>query len=185
MTPRAKWLVAGERNAACRLIAAATVAGVLGTGTAIAQPPAPADSSPPRATCEVVEHNGMIELAAVMQIIAFCQDALALSEAQRQHLTQLSTAYVDGVVRRDAERRRLQDALAALLRPDPSDPGRPVDLYTAEVRIREIERLSAEGDIAALRAVEMSKAVLTPVQREVLAMLLAAPRGATSARRDL
>jgi hypothetical protein len=185
MARHAKWVAAGGRNGRSCLIAAVATASVLGATPALAEPPARAEPSRARATCEVVEHDGMIELAAVMQIIAFCQDALALSDGQRHQLSALSNEYVDGVARRDAERRLLQDALAALLRPDPSDPGRPVDIYAAEVRIREIERLSAEADIAALRAVEMSKAVLTPTQREVLAILLAAPRGTAGPKLDL
>jgi hypothetical protein len=176
MALHARGLAVSGRSAMSRVIAAVVTAGVLG-GTAVAETPVPPQARP-LAPCEVVEHDGMIELAAVMQIITSCQDALALSEAQREQLGALGLAHIDGVMRAEARRALVEGALATLLRPSPEDPGGPVDIAAAEAKIRELERIAADQDIAALRAVEASKAVLTAVQRARLAMLLASPRGA-------
>jgi hypothetical protein len=168
------------------LIAAIATAGILG-GTAVAETPVVAErrENPPGLTCEVDEPDGTIQLSAVMRVILFCQDALALSAAQRDRLDTLNDAFVQDVVRREARRDLLEGALAALLRPDPDDPGRPVDIEAAEAKIRELERIAADQDIAALRAVEGSKALLTASQRATLATLLAAPRGAAAPKFDL
>jgi hypothetical protein len=162
-----------------RLIAAVVTAGVLG-GTAVAETPVLPQQTRPLAPCEIVEHDGMIELAAVMQVITYCQDALALSEAQRERLGALGLAHIDGVMRAEAARALVEATLATLLRPSPEDPGGPIDITAAEAKIRELERIAADQDIAALRAVEASKAVLTAVQRARLAALLATPRGAAA-----
>jgi hypothetical protein len=179
MARHATWRAVFGRNAMARFIAAVVTAVVLG-GTAVAETPIPAAQTRPLAPCEVVEHDGTIELAAVMQIITYCQDALALSEAQRERLGTLGIAHIDGVMRSEARRALVEGALASLLRPDPEDPGRPVDIAAAEAKIRELERIAADQDIATLRAVEASKAVLTAVQRARLAVLLATPRGAAA-----
>jgi hypothetical protein len=184
MALRAKCLAVVGPGATSRFMAAVVTAGVLG-GTAVAETPIVAGPSRTLLACDIVEHDGKPELAAVMQIITFCQDALALSDAQRERLGTLGTAYVEGVRRREVQRIVVEDALDALLRPDPEDAGRPVDVEAAETKIRELERIAADQDIAALRAVEASKAVLTKVQHGMLAALLAAPRGPAAPKIDL
>ena len=183
MAAHRRWRFAPR--ATSRVMAALVTAGILG-GTAVAETPGIIDprESPPPATCEVDQSDGMIELSAVMRIITFCQDALALSDAQRERLDTLNDAFIQGVMRREARRDLLEGVLAVLLRPDPHDPGRPVDIEAAEAKIRELERIAADQDIAALRAVEASKAVLTGAQRETLAALVAA-RGAAVPKLEL
>jgi hypothetical protein len=192
MVPHATWLAGLGRVSIPRLVTAVVTACVLG-GTAIADTPvlaAPAGmptTVAPRtpAACDMPDDQGLLELGAVMQVIAHCQEILALSEAQREQLDTVGAAFIEDVVQREARREVVEHALATLLRPDPEDPGRPVDLEAAEARIRELERLTADQDIAALRAVEASKALLTDAQRATLASLLAAPRAARAPRIDL
>jgi hypothetical protein len=69
-------------------------------------------------------------------------------------------------------------ALMTIMRPNPRDPAGPADAAAAETRIREIAALNAGQDIALLRVIEASKAVLTPDQRGRLAALM---RGTASA----
>lgn len=184
MRPRRMWSFAP--GATSHFVAALVTAAVLG-GTAVAETPVVIQprQDPPPPTCEVDEPDGLIQLSAVMRVITFCQDALALSEAQRARLDTLNEAFVQDVMRREARRDLLEGALAVLLRPDPDDPGRPVDIEAAEAKIRELERIAADQDIAALRAVEASKAVLTAAQRATLAALLAGSHGAAAPRLHL
>ncbi len=51
--------------------------------------------------------------------------------------------------------------LTVLLRPDPVDLAKPVALSKADAKIREIERLRANLEIAGLRMIEASNAQLT------------------------
>ena len=184
MSLREKWLAVFGRKSTSRFIGAVVTAGVL-TATATAEPPvlgAQPQAAPP---CDIVEFESDLDLSVVMEALKFCQDALGLSDAQRDQLAMVQGAYVDGLVRRAAHRFLLEAALMVLLRVDSEDPGRPVDVAAAEVRIRELERMTTDDHIATLRAVEASKAILTPAQRATLATLLDPARGAATPRLDL
>ena len=141
-------------------------------GAATAETPVLAQQRGTTVTCVVVDDDGTITLRVVMQLITRCQDELDLSEAQRARLDTLNLGYMEETMRLEARREAAEGVLAGLLRPDPGDPGRPVDLDAAESKIREIERIVSDQEVVALRAVEASKAVLTSAQRATLAALL-------------
>jgi len=96
------------------------------------------------------------------------QKELGLSPQQVSSLQQLGMdarrASIKG--RADAQLARLD--LFGLLRAE------PVDMGKVEAKIREIERLRAEGAIARIRTNEAAKAQLSPEQREKLKTLRAA-----------
>jgi hypothetical protein len=141
--------------------------------TATAETPGLVPPARSAVTCEVVDDPETLALGVVMQLITRCQDELGLSETQRARLDALSLGFLEETFRLEADREVAEDVLAGLLRPDPEDPGRPVNLAAAEATIQERERIVSAQEIAALRAVEASKAVLTPAQRATLASLLA------------
>lgn len=101
---------------------------------------------------------------------------LALTPAQVEGLHGLRTDFRREAIKRQADQRLAKLDLAALLRPDTADPGKPVDMGRVEAKVREIERLRADSEIARIRTIEQGKALLTAEQREKLKALLAAPR---------
>jgi hypothetical protein len=141
-------------------------------GMAKAETPTPALPSRSTASCVVAEDDETLPIGVVMRLITRCRAELGLSDAQRARLDRVRFGLLEETLRLEARREEAEDALAGLLRPDPEDPARPVDLGAAEARIREIERIVSEQEIATLRAVEASKAVLTPAQGVTLAALL-------------
>jgi hypothetical protein len=142
-------------------------------GTAAAETPTLALPWRSTASCVVPEDDETPPIGVVMRLITRCRAELGLSNAQRARLDSVRLDLLEETLRLEARREEAEDALAGLLRPDPQDPARPVDMAAAEARIREIERIVSEQEIATLRAVEASKAVLTPAQRVTLAALLA------------
>lgn len=98
---------------------------------------------------------------------------LSLSAAQVEGLERLCLDFIREAIRRQADLGLALLDLAALLRPDPTDPAKPVDMPKAEAAVREIERVEADLHIARLRAVEAGKAQLTADQRSKLAALMA------------
>ena len=163
------------------LVGAIAVAAVLG-GTAVAETPMLPRQSWAPASCEAGDDPEVSEIGAVLQIITGCQDALGLTAAQRDELGALTAQFITTTVRRDAKREVAADELAALLEPDPDDPGRPLDFAAAEAAIREIQRLATDQELAALRVIEAKKAVLTAAQRVTLAALLRTARARAVAR---
>ena len=167
-----------------RIFIGLMVACVLGS-TATAETPGVSGGERTATPCLAAMADMALDLGAVMHAITHCREELELSDAQRALLADVTATFVDGVMKREALRETAEDELTMLLRPDASDPGRPVDFAASEARIREIERIAAEHDVAALRAVEASKALLTVRQRAQLAALLAASRGDGSPRLEL
>jgi hypothetical protein len=110
--------------------------------------------------------------ALIMRAILQCGPELGLAEGQTRRLASIADGFLRETVDRQAQLRMMQLALVELLRPHPSDPGRPVDLAAAEQMIREIARVGADQDLALVRTIEQLKAVLTPEQRGSLATLL-------------
>jgi len=94
---------------------------------------------------------------------------LALSPQQAEALETLRTDSRRDAIRRDADRRIAEIDLATLRRSD------PVDMGKVEAKVREIERLRADGRLTMIRAVEQGKAQLTAEQREKLKALLIMP----------
>jgi Spy/CpxP family protein refolding chaperone len=116
------------------------------------------------------------------------QQELALTPAQVQSLRQLDTDTQREAIKRQADRLLAELDLRTLMMPDPTDPDKPRDLAKIEVQVREIERLRADGRIARVRAMEQSRQILTPEQRQKLRMLFAerwlhrGPRGPEAPR---
>ena len=127
------------------LVAALVTAVILGE-TAVAGTPVFAGQDPAPWTCEVVDDAEVLELDVVLRIITRCQDALGLTDAQREQLGTLTVEFVVIALRYEGQREMVEETLVALLRPDRKDPGRPIDLAAAEVRIREVERLTADQE---------------------------------------
>ena len=107
---------------------------------------------------------------------------LGLTPQQLESFQKLGTDYRRDAIKRQADVKLARVDLGALLRPDPSNPGKAVDMAQAEAKIREIERVRGDMMLSRLRATEQGKALLTPEQRAKLVTLLhegraRAPRG--------
>jgi Spy/CpxP family protein refolding chaperone len=100
------------------------------------------------------------------------QKDLALSPAQVNGLRLLGTEAQRDAIKREAEQRLAELDLGTMMAPDPADPNKPRDLAKIETKVREIEKLRADGRVARIRNLEQSRQVLTPEQREKLRTLL-------------
>ena len=100
------------------------------------------------------------------------QKDLALTPAQVDSLRKLGTDARRTAIKQQAERRLAELDLRTLMAPDPADPNKPRDLAKIETKVREIEKLRADGRVAQIRSLEQSRQVLTPEQREKLRTLL-------------
>ncbi|HEX9748521.1 MAG TPA: hypothetical protein VGB86_08965 [Methylomirabilota bacterium] len=100
------------------------------------------------------------------------QKDLALSPAQVDSLRKVGTDARRDTIKRQADRRLAELDLRTLMAPDPADPNKPRDLAKIETKVREIEKLRADGRVAQIRSLEQSRQVLTPEQREKLRTLL-------------
>jgi len=100
------------------------------------------------------------------------QKDLALTPAQVDSLRKLGTDARRDAIKRQADWRLTELDLRTLMAPDPADPNKPRDLARIEAKVREIERLRADGRVAQIRSLEQSRQVLTPEQREKLRTLL-------------
>ena len=97
---------------------------------------------------------------------------LALTPAQVDSLRKLGMDARRDAIKRQADRRLAELDLRTIMTPDAADLNKPLDLTKAEAKVREIERLRADGRVARLRNLEQSRQVLTPEQREKLRTLL-------------
>lgn len=84
---------------------------------------------------------------------------LGLTPEQVGRLEALRGEFTREAIRRDAEIRIAELDVATLLAQD------PVDLASAEAKIREVAQLRAELRVARLRTIEQGKGVLTPEQK--------------------
>ena len=100
------------------------------------------------------------------------QKDLALTPAQVDSLRKLGTDARRDAIKRQADRRLAELDLRTLMAPDSTDPNKPRDLARIETKVREIEKLRADGRVAQIRSLEQSRQVLTPEQREKLRTLL-------------
>jgi len=94
------------------------------------------------------------------------RDELGLSPAQVQALEQLRTDFQKEAIRREADLRVAETELSTLLRTE------PVDLGRVEAKLREIERMRADLQLARIRTIEQGKSQLTPEQRAKFQSLL-------------
>ena len=94
------------------------------------------------------------------------RDELGLSPAQVQALEQLRTDFQKEAIRREADLRVAETELSTLLRTE------PVDLGRVEAKLREIERMRADLQLARIRTIEQGKSQLTPEQRAKFESLL-------------
>jgi Spy/CpxP family protein refolding chaperone len=97
---------------------------------------------------------------------------LALTPAQVDNLRKLGTDAQRDAIKRHADRRLAELDLRTLMMPDPADANKPRDLSKIETKVREIEKLRADGRVARIRTMEQSRQVLTPEQRDKLRALL-------------
>ncbi len=100
------------------------------------------------------------------------QKDLALSPAQVDSLRKLGTDARRDAIKRQADRKLAELDLRTMMAPDSTDPNKPRDLAQIETKVREIEKLRADGRVAQIRNLEQSRQVLTPEQREKLRTLL-------------
>jgi Spy/CpxP family protein refolding chaperone len=93
------------------------------------------------------------------------QKELGLSPQQVSSLQQMGMDAARAGIKRRADAQLARLDLMSLLRAE------PVDMAKVEAKIRDIEKLKADGAIARLRTNEAAKAQLTPDQREKLKTL--------------
>jgi protein CpxP len=96
------------------------------------------------------------------------QKELGLSAQQVSSLQQLGMDARRASIKGKADAQLAKLDLFSLLRAE------PVDMGKVEAKVREVERLKADGAIARIRTNEAAKAQLTPDQREKLKTLRAA-----------
>jgi Spy/CpxP family protein refolding chaperone len=101
------------------------------------------------------------------------QKDLGLSPTQVQSLRKLTLDARRDAIKREADLKLARVDLGTLMMPDPADPNRARDMSRIEAKVRDIEKLRADGKIAQIRTMEQSRQVLTPEQREKLRSLLA------------
>jgi len=104
------------------------------------------------------------------------RDELGLSAAQVQSLDKLRGDYMREAIRRQADQKIARLDLFTLMRPDPGDPMKAVDMAQVETKVREIAKMRADMVLARIRTIEAGKAQLTPEQRTKFAALLAQMR---------
>ena len=109
----------------------------------------------------------------LIEAILIQRAALGLSPAQVEGFKRLAVDFAREVIRRQADRQIALLDLVTMLEPDPTDPAKPVDVSRVEPRIREVERIGGDLELARLRAIEAGKAQLTAEQRAKLGVLLA------------
>ena len=119
-------------------------------------------------------HRGMWRAPLTMMLRH--RDELGLSPAQVQSLDKLRGDYMREAIRRDADRKIAGLDLMSLMRPDPADPMKPVDMAKVESKVRELEKMRADSRLARIRTIEAGKAQLTPEQKTKFAALMAQMR---------
>jgi hypothetical protein len=120
-------------------------------------------------------HRGAGERPVISLALRYRHE-LGLSPAQVESLDRLRAEFQREAIKRGADIRVAELDLRTLVRTDPADLDKPVDLGKAEAKVREIERLRAEQRLARIRTIEQGKAQLTPEQRAKLGTLLAEAR---------
>jgi Heavy-metal resistance len=92
---------------------------------------------------------------------------LGLSASQVESLERLRSEFQREATRRDTDLRAAESELATLLQAD------PVNLATAETKVRDIEKQRADFRLARIKTIQQGRAQLTSEQRAKLSTLLA------------
>lgn len=108
--------------------------------------------------------------APVIGTILEHRAALGLSASQLATLDRLGLEFMREAIRREADLQLAQIDLDVMLDPE---PGQTVDVKAAEAKLREIERIRTDLQLALIHAVESARAQLTAEQRSSLSALLA------------
>ena len=103
----------------------------------------------------------------LITIILQNREKLGLSNDQVRKLEQLRTDFQKESIRRDADVRVAEMDLKGLLE------AQTVDMAKVEAKVREIERLRADGRLARIRTIEKGKEQLTADQRKKLQEIIA------------
>jgi hypothetical protein len=136
--------------------------------SAAAQPPAPAPAVSEQ-TVRAGDDLGRLGMP-VLGLILGRREELGLSDPQVEALERLGADFLRETIRRQADLLVAGVDLESLLGADPS---KAIDLANAEAKLRELERIRTDLQIALLRVIEAAKAQLTPDQRAKLATLMA------------
>ncbi len=102
---------------------------------------------------------------SLLRVILQCRKELAVSETQMERLDRVVLDLARAQIRRRADLEVVSLELAVLFDPDASDPARPEDAAVAEAKIRDLARITADGEVARVQAIESIKAALTAEQR--------------------
>ncbi|HEY7203528.1 MAG TPA: hypothetical protein VIA61_04500 [Methylomirabilota bacterium] len=100
------------------------------------------------------------------------QKELGLSTTQVESLRKLGVDARRDAIKREADLKLARVDLGTLMMPDPADPNRARDMGRIEAKVRDIEKLRADAQIARIRTMEQSRQVLTPEQREKLRSMM-------------
>jgi Spy/CpxP family protein refolding chaperone len=112
-------------------------------------------------------HGHMRRHRSFIGMVFRYRQELGLSQQQVDALRKIGLDYRRASIRRGADTRLAQLDLMELRLSD------PVDMGKVEAKVREIERTRADGRIAAFRATEQAKALLSADQKEKLKALWA------------
>jgi hypothetical protein len=130
-------------------------------------PPATAQTAAPPAGRSTQQARPMLPIIGT---ILEHRVALGLSASQVEALERLGLDFTREAIRRQADLQIAQIDLDVMLDPE---AGQTVDAKAAEVKVREIEKIRADLQLALIRAVEAGRAQLTAEQRSALSGLLA------------
>jgi Spy/CpxP family protein refolding chaperone len=118
-------------------------------------------------------HHGRRHHFSLASVALRHQKDLGLSPAQVDTLRKLTIDARRDAIKRKADVQLARLDLGTLMMPDPADPNKPRDMAKIEAKVREIEKLRADGSIARIRNMEQSRQTLTPEQREKLRAMFA------------
>jgi hypothetical protein len=168
------------RHPAVTLIALVLACLVVSAPSAQAAPPS--DEPIETATNGRCNLSGNEDLrSALIRVIVLCRQELGVSDAQLERIERLALDLARQQIRRRADLEVAVLELMVVLDADPSDPARPADVAAAESKIRDVARITADGEIARMRVLESLKGVLDPEQRVKLAALMDDPLDAARA----
>jgi len=114
-------------------------------------------------------HTAVLPTVPVITTILEHQVSLGLSASQVEALGRLSLDFTREAIRRQVDLQLGQIDLDVLLGPS---EGQTVDVKVAETKLREVEKVRADLQIALIRAVEAARTLLTSEQRAMLPALL-------------
>ncbi|HYB42304.1 MAG TPA: hypothetical protein VEL75_11075 [Candidatus Methylomirabilis sp.] len=148
--------------------------GILGTVVPVAaEDPGDTSKSLERVQAQSPAAAWRDQTLPLLEAILHQRAALGLSPTQVETFERLAVDFAREVIRRQADRQIALLDLITAFEPDPRDPAKPIDVSLVEPKIREIERIGGDLELARLRAIEAGKAQLSAEQRAKLGGLLA------------